>query len=528
MDKNKTVEGFKSTISRRGFLKSAVVLSATSFVSGAKIIPMHFWSERNEESLSPVLLSSEFVPGGYSCKLAFVADHHYWPEHLKNWGSGTQQTRQTEERMLDLVECLNSEALDVSVHGGDVIDAGSAFLPPFDEYIKQLDFKKKFLDGLNHHFIPMAGNHELPTAQYKDESDLRYWEERFGRIYRFYDVADWRFIALHTMLPNPEEKLDKWILYGIDNAQLKWLADVLGDATLKKKRVLMFSHVSPLTYENLEEFDKLVNSHGCVKGVFCGHEHKNYVYLLGKIPVMMRIGNSMSPMGYTVLYPYPDGRVIVVQESQHFPFLDFSSSGFRQGAQGREIERYLTVGGTSYLSLEGMKLIGKRAHARIKDGHLRLDSGEEKQTIFNDGQSWTVSKNTRGIILIDIPDLKNARISFSAVLEKGDRMGAIALAEPDGNGGIEAIINPKYSEQGQLCLADNRTGKAHILDRSWFNISEGIAYRSVLEVQEGKVKAKWKNMPELSADIDMIRSGSFGFFVENGTLLMTDLILERL
>ena len=134
----------------------------------------------------------------------------------------------------------------------------------------------------------------------------------------------------------------------------------------------------------------------------------------------------------------------------------------------------------------------------------------------------------RGVILIDIPNLSDARISFSAVLEKGDRMGAIAHAKPDGNGGVEAVINPKYSGRGQLYLADNRTGKAHVLDRSWFNIREGIAYRFVLEVQEGKVKAKWKNMPELSADISMIRSGSFGFFVENGTLLMTDMKLEKL
>lgn len=47
---------------------------------------------------------------------------------------------------------------------GDVIDAGSAFHPPLDEYIKQLDFEKSFLDGLNHHAIPMVGNHEVPVA----------------------------------------------------------------------------------------------------------------------------------------------------------------------------------------------------------------------------------------------------------------------------------------------------------------------------------------------------------------------------
>ena len=74
MDKNKTEEGYKSTISRRGFIKSAAAVSATSFLSGAKIIPMYFGSERNGEYQSSVLFSPEFVPGGYSCKMAFVAD----------------------------------------------------------------------------------------------------------------------------------------------------------------------------------------------------------------------------------------------------------------------------------------------------------------------------------------------------------------------------------------------------------------------------------------------------------------------
>lgn len=514
-------------ISRRDFLKSAAVLAAASLATGSKEIPTDVFNKRNEESQSQVLFFSEFVPDGYSCKLAFVADHHYWPNHSKNWGGGTQQTRHTGERMLDLIKCLNTEALDVSVHGGDVIDSGSAFHPPLEEYIKQLDFEKSFLNSLNHHAIPMVGNHEVPDALYEDESELRFWKERFGQVYRFLDVMDWRLVFLNTMLPNPGEKHGKGNLYGIDKGQLKWLAGLLTDATLNSKKVLLFSHVSPLGYMNLEEFDKLVNSYDCVKGIFCGHGHKNYVYLLGKIPVMMRIGNVMSPMGYTIIYPYPDGRIVVVQKSQHFPFLDFVSSGFRQGAQRGEIERYFTLGGTSYLPLKGLKLIGNRARARIKDGHLRLDSGKENQTVIQDGQSWKIAKKMRATILIDIPNIKEGKISFSAVMEGADRMGVIALAESEGRGGIEAVISPKYSGYGQLYIADNRREKTNILDRSWFNIRNGIAYKFVLEVQKGKVIAKWKNMPELTADIGVNRSGRFGFFVENGTILVTDLKLEK-
>lgn len=525
----KKIRGVRTeAIFRRTFFKSAAVLLAIFLVISARNASEIVFKQKGEELPKNILFSSEFVPVGFSYKIAFVADHHYWPNHMRNWGSGTQQTRQTEERMLDLVERLNLENLDASIHGGDVIDSGSAYYPPVEEYIKLLDFEKRFLDGLNHQVIPMIGNHETPEALYEDESELGRWKDRFGPLYRYHDVSEWRLVTINMMVPNPDEIHAKGNIYGIDDKQLKWLTTVLDDAASKNRKVLLFSHVSPLSYVNLEEFDKLVNSYDCVKAIFCGHEHKNYVFLLGKVPVMMRVGNAMSPLGYTIMYGYPDGRVIVVQKSQHFPFLDFVSSGFRQGAQGREIERYLTLGGTSYLPLEEMKLIGNRASARIKDGHLRFDSGKDNQKVVQEGQSFTISKKMRGILLIDIPDIRDAQISFSAVMEGADRIGALACTEPDGRGGIEAVLNPGYSEHGQLYLVDDRGKKNNILDRSWFNVRDGIAYRFLLKVQNGKVKAKWKNMPELSADIDVNRSGYFGFFVENGTMLVTDLKLEKI
>lgn len=517
----------KNTISRRGFLKSAAVLASASFFTGADNIHGRIFQVETGKQSEGVLFFSEFVPDGYSCKLAFVADHHYWPDHSKNWGGGTQITRQSEERMLDLVECLNTEGVDVSVHGGDIIDSGSAFRPPFAEYIKQLDFEKRFVDSLDHHAIPMVGNHETPEASYEKETDLRYWKERFGQIYRFFDIGGWRLVALSSLIPNQDKKQNRGYIYGIDEKQMNWLDGVLDNAMQKKLKVILFSHVSPLGYANLERFDKLVNSYDCIKGIFCGHEHKNYVYLLGKIPVMMRVGNAMSPLGYTIIYPYTDGRIVVVQKSQHFPFLDFVSTGFREGAQGRARERYLTVGGTSYLPLKGMLLIGNKASFKIKDGHLALGSGRDSQTVVQDGQSWTVPKTSRATILIDLPDFKDARISFSAVLEGGKRMGAIALADSEGRRGVEAVISPGYSAKGQLYLTDTRRDERSIWDRSWFNIREEIAYKFVLEVHKGKVKAKWKNMPELSAQLGMDRSGKFGLFVEDGGMLVTDLKLEK-
>ena len=102
---------------------------------------------------STVIYENNFIPEGAECKVAFITDHHYWPDHPKNWGGGSQQTSHSNERMLDLIETLNAEAPDVSVHGGDVISAGGAFFPPPDEYRKQLAFEKRLFDNLNHHLV---------------------------------------------------------------------------------------------------------------------------------------------------------------------------------------------------------------------------------------------------------------------------------------------------------------------------------------------------------------------------------------
>ena len=145
-------------LSRRNFLKSGgLMISALPFTTGLANLSC---SDREKPVIvndtSNVLYATDFIPDGYSFKLAFIADHHYWPNHYKNWGA--KQFRHTEERMRDLIVTLNDEAPDISIHGGDVIDAGTAFTPPHDEYIKQLDYEKVMIDGLTHPTIPIIGN----------------------------------------------------------------------------------------------------------------------------------------------------------------------------------------------------------------------------------------------------------------------------------------------------------------------------------------------------------------------------------
>jgi len=186
---------------------------------------------------------------------------------------------------------------------------------------------------------------------------------------------------------------------------------------------------------------------------------------LGGVPVLVRVANVTSPFGYTMVHLYPDGRILVIQKSQHFPFDDFISSRFQPGGLGSEADRYLTLGGTSQLPLGRLKVAGADASASIVDGHLRL-----------------TARNERSAALVDTSELKNARISLTAVKVGGERMGGIALSSPDGTGGIEAAVTSRYSPDGKVFLASNRSGGRDILARSWFNIADNIAYRLVLEV----------------------------------------------
>ncbi|MFC1693940.1 hypothetical protein ACFL1R_10585, partial [Candidatus Latescibacterota bacterium] len=89
---------------------------------------------------------------------------------------------------------------------------------------------------------------------------------------------------------------------------MTWLASVLDEAARNRLRVLLFAHIPPTSYVNSEEFKRLINAAGCVKTMMVGHTHRNKRYLFGDVPVLERIYNTASPLGYSMIYPYPDGR----------------------------------------------------------------------------------------------------------------------------------------------------------------------------------------------------------------------------
>ncbi|MFC1693939.1 hypothetical protein ACFL1R_10580 [Candidatus Latescibacterota bacterium] len=120
---------------------------------------------------------------------------------------------------------------------------------------------------------------------------------------------------------------------------------------------------------------------------------------------------------------------------------------------------------------------------------------------------------------------------FTAVSEGAYRMGAIAYANEDCTECIEAYLcgaKGHYGPFGDLYIDSIKNSSPETIAMSWFNISDGIAYRFILEARNGEVILAIKNMPVLTARIKNPPNGKFGIFADQGKILITDLKLEKL
>lgn len=501
-----------STFNRRALLKMGGAALASAALTRGQAP-----AEAAQGTISPAgttAFRSRWVPEGAVARVAFVADHHYWPRHLENWGGGAQITTSTDRRMPDLAETLNAAAPDVSIHAGDVISAGGSFFPTPKEYAAQLAFQADFLRRLAHPSIPLVGNHETLDAHYGSHDQLGDWTRHFGAPFRGHDLPGWRLLTFNSMLPNAGGRHGKGDgygnVYGVDDEQLDWLRAGLEEATAARRHVVLFTHIPPANWGDPARFESLLASFPCVKALVCGHWHRNNLSLLAQVPVLVRASNVETPFAYHLLHLYPEGRLVVVQHSQHFPHDEFISASAAPGKQGSEAERYLTIGGGSRLPLDGLTVVGDDARAEVSDGRLALGS-----------------RSGRATLLIDARLLGDARLSVSLVKGPGEAVGAVARCDDAGRGGTEAVITSRYSPSGKVFLRQDAPAGASIVDRSWFNIGDDLAYRLTLEVRGGRVKAAWKNMLSLEGPIGA-GAGRFGVFVERGVMYVTDLVLESL
>ena len=102
---------------------------------------------------------------------------------------------------------------------------------------------------------------------YESESELDEWKKRFGKLYRFTDINGWRLVCLNTMVPNPGGDKN---LYGVDDKQVEWLRGVLNEATQNNLKVLLFAHIPPNQFNHKNDFENVIISAGCVKGMLVG------------------------------------------------------------------------------------------------------------------------------------------------------------------------------------------------------------------------------------------------------------------
>ncbi len=142
-----------------------------------------------------------------------------------------------------------------------------------------------------------------------------------GFIQQVIDTAHWQFLLLDTLSDTSNKGT-------YCSARLQWLETVLSRAT---KPVAIFMHHPsfemtdnpyPFQFENKDtanEFNKLVTSFNMVKGIFCGHAHRNTTGKVGNIPGMTLTAMSLDRRKGT--YPAEmDGKPI-------YQLIDFADDG---------------------------------------------------------------------------------------------------------------------------------------------------------------------------------------------------------
>lgn len=207
----------------------------------------------------------------------------------------------------------NKQTLKFSVNFGDIVDGFCPKDQSFDA-IKKIIGEFEAFDGSVYHMI---GNHclynlprdkLLPLFKIKNLDDCAYYDFSPVPEYRFiildaYDVSALGWPENHpnkiealNLLKNKNPNIDKnspnglvglhrrFLMFNgaVGKAQLKWLNNVLEEATKLKQKVIICCHV-PLDpgaaseealLWNYDEVMEIIHRYKCVKVCLAGHDHK--------------------------------------------------------------------------------------------------------------------------------------------------------------------------------------------------------------------------------------------------------------
>lgn len=169
---------------------------------------------------------------------------------------------------------------DIVIHTGDVSHCDRDI-----EY----RFSRSFLERLHVPYHVIAGN--------KDgrEGLTRFFGHEGDFFQYVIDDADWQLVMLDTLSDTSNKG-------AFCQKRRDWLKNILDKAT---KPVAIFMHhptydmpdlPHPFQFESREmanEFEQLVSQYDQVKGIFCGHAHRNTTGFVGQIPAMTLTAMSL-------------------------------------------------------------------------------------------------------------------------------------------------------------------------------------------------------------------------------------------
>ena len=235
------------------------------------------------------LLGSGPVHGGKKTEPVFsfglIADIQYCPcDPL-----GTRFYAQSLKKLEACVKDFNSRDLSFVIQLGDLIDRDIDSYEPVLSVFNQIETKKYHVLGNHDYSVEEEAKPKVPSIV------------GLNSPYYNFVLEGWRFVVLnsndlsvYTPFESQAKSEETEALFqklkargavnrgeyngGLSSRQIKWLKNILNQASLNKEKVLLFSHlpVYPPREENLWNDIELINlleDFPCVQALISGHYH---------------------------------------------------------------------------------------------------------------------------------------------------------------------------------------------------------------------------------------------------------------